>query len=89
MTTSAQSPANHPLAPLPLRLAKLLAHATDKQLAGKVERWMERNSGGKYPHLHFWLDDTDPANLDLRRELGTKACEIIESENLAALEEGT
>lgn len=78
-------PEIHALSPLPQRLAKLLVAAKDPHLAGRVERWMGRRTGGHYHRLHFWLDDPD--NLDLRRKLGAEACEIIESENLARFEE--
>ncbi len=76
---------NHDLHPLPQRLAKLLVKAKDPQLAGRVEQWMGRHSDGLYAHLHTWLDDE--GNLDLRRTLGTKACEIIESEEIGKFEE--
>lgn len=76
---------DHPLNPLPQRLAKLLVKAKDPALAGRVEHWMGRQSNGLYPFLHRWLDDTE--NVELRRTLGAKACEIIESEELGRFEE--
>jgi hypothetical protein len=85
-TLDPEIPEVHPLAPIPQRLAKLLVASKDPHLAGRVEKWMARQSDGQYQRLHAWLDDTD--NLPLRRSLGTEACEIIESENLARFEEG-
>lgn len=79
------STADHPLQPLPLRLARLLVKAKDPHLAGKVEAWMGRQSGGLYRRLSTWLDDD--TNVELRKTLGTKACEIIESEQLGKFDE--
>lgn len=73
------------LHPLPQRLAKLLVKAKDPQLASRVEQWMGRQSNGLYRHLHTWLDDT--TNVELRKTLGTKACEIIEGEQLGKFDE--
>ncbi len=85
MSLSPDNPLLHPLSPLPQRLAGLLVMSKDSGLAGRVERWMGRQSNGLYPYLHLWLDDT--GNLELRKTLGAKACEIIETENLAQFEE--
>jgi len=79
------STADHQLYPLPNRLAKLLVKAKDPHLAGRVESWMSRQSKGLYAHLHTWLDDTE--NVELRRTLGQKACEIIESEEFNRFDE--
>ena len=79
------STADHCLHPLPQRLAKLLVKAKDPQLAGRVEQWMGKQSDGLYKHLHTWLDDE--GNVELRRTLGQKACEIIESEELNRFDE--
>lgn len=76
---------DHPLNPLPQRLAKLLVKAKDPLLASRVEQWMGRHSEGLYKHLHTWLDDE--GNVELRRTLGQKACEIIESEEFGRFEE--
>lgn len=84
-TLDPERPEIHALSPLPQRLAKLLVASKDPHLAGRVEAWMGRHSAGVYHRLHFWLDDPD--NLELRRDLGQRACEIIESENLARFEE--
>lgn len=75
----------HSLYPLPQRLAGLLVKHPDRHLAAKVETWMARHSNGLYSHLHTWLDDD--TNVELRKTLGTQACEIIESEELGRLEE--
>ncbi len=74
----------HILHPLPQRLAKLLIDG-DNRLAGAVERWMDRQSAGRYPFLHRWLDDE--GNVEERKVLGAKVCEIVESGNLAELDE--
>lgn len=79
------STADHPLHPLPNRLAALLVKAKDPRLASKVEAYMGRNSNGLYHRLHTWLDDE--GNVELRRTLGEKACQIIESGDLVKLEE--
>ncbi len=86
-TLDPERPETHPLSPLPQRLAKLLVAAKDPHLASRVEKWMGRMSAGRYERLRAWLDDTDPANLVIRKMLGTHACQIIESENLARFEE--
>lgn len=79
------STADHPLHPLPNRLAALLVKAKDRRLGSKVEAWMGRQSKGLYAHLHTWLDDE--GNVELRRTLGERACRIIESGHLSELEE--
>lgn len=73
-------PTAHPLNPLPQKLAVLFTKAEDPALAGRVEAWMDRQSGGAYPRLHVWLDAE--GDLERRRDLGTRAVEIIESEQL-------
>ena len=85
MNSPTENPSAHELSPLPQRLAGLLVKSKDPHLAGRVERWMGRQSNGLYPFLHRWLDDE--GNIELRKTLGAKACEIIETENLAQFEE--
>lgn len=79
------NPNLHPLHPIPQRLAGLLVKAKDPHLGAKVEAWMGRQSNGLYRRLSTWLDDD--TNIELRKTLGTQACEIIESENLQRFEE--
>lgn len=77
----------HDLSPIPQRLARLLVKSPDRRLAQKVETWLGKNSNGLYPFIHLWLDAPASENIELRRTLGAKVCEIIESGATNLLEE--
>lgn len=74
---------SHDLAPYPAQLARLLQRDPSQQSGAHVDAYLKRHS--TYRNVGEWLDA--PGNVEERRRLGLRICEILADRSSSLLEE--